>query len=83
VSSRASALLARTGLGVEDVWAGRGESSWLRSSLLPNGQPQERVLGLVHALLENGLELVPQLGSRMSPFEFDHQVVAAGSGAGA
>jgi hypothetical protein len=41
------------------------------------------VLGLVHALLENGLELVPQLGSRMSPFEFDHQVVAAGSGAGA
>jgi bacillithiol synthase len=77
VSSRARSLLARTGLGIEDVWAGQAESSWLRSCLLPDGQPQERVLGLVHALLESGLELVAHVGSEASPFELDHQVVAA------
>lgn len=76
VNSGAHSLLAGSGLGIEDVWAGRAESSSLRSCLLPDGQPQERVLGLVHALLESGLEFVAHVGSQVSPFEFDHQVVA-------
>ena len=70
-----SSLLARSGLGIEDVWAGRADSVPLRSCLLPEGQPQERVLGIVHALLESGLEFVADLDSQVSPFEFDHQVV--------
>ena len=35
------------------------------------------MLGLVHALLESGLELVADVASQVSPFEFDHQVVTA------
>lgn len=75
VNRSVSSLLARSGLGIEDVWAGRADSVPLRSCLLPEGQPQERVLGIVHALLESGLELVADLDSQVSPFEFDHQVV--------
>ena len=69
------ALLARSGLEIEDVWAGRADSVQLRACLLPEEQPQERVLGMANALLENGLEFVAHVESQMSPFEFDHQVV--------
>ena len=75
VNSRVLALLARDGLGIEDVWAGRTDSVRLRACLLPEGQPQERVLGMANALLENGLEFVAHVDSQMSLFEFDHQVV--------
>ena len=75
VNSRVLALLARDGLGIEDVWAGRTDSVQLRACLLPEGQPQERVLGMANALLENGLEFVAHVDSQMSLFEFDHQVV--------
>jgi len=45
------------------------------ASLLPDGQLQERVLGIIHALLVGGPGLVPALVSGLDLDQFDHQVL--------
>jgi bacillithiol synthase len=81
IDEKVASLLRASELCVEDVLAGAEAPAAAVASLLPDGQPQERVLGLVHALLVGGLELVPALVSGLALEEFGHQVLDVGAAA--
>lgn len=80
VNSRARSLLAESGLRVQDFWgeaAASNADGWLHSYLFPAGEPQERMLGIAHGLLDGGLELVPKILSGLELADFGHQVIEA------
>ena len=70
-----ASLLRASELSVEHVLSGAEAPAAAVASLLPDGQPQERLLGLVHALLRGGPELVGALVAGLELDEFDHQVL--------
>jgi bacillithiol synthase len=74
-----ASLLRASELSVEHVLAGAEAPAAAVASLLPDGQPQERLLGVVHALLLGGLGLVPALVSGLDLEELGHQVLHVGA----
>jgi bacillithiol biosynthesis cysteine-adding enzyme BshC len=81
------AALRSAGLGVDDVLRDVGAlgaeayaDDPLHASLVPLGQPQERVLGAASALLEHGLALIGELLAVARSDGFEHAVVSLGDG---
>jgi len=70
-----ASLLRASELRVEHVLTGGEAPAAAVASLLPDGQLQERVLGIIHALLVGGPGLVPALVSGLDLDQFDHQVL--------
>ena len=70
-----ASVLRASELRVEHVLTGGEAPAAAVASLLPDGQLQERVLGIIHALLVGGPRLVPALVSGLDVEQFDHQVL--------
>jgi hypothetical protein len=51
--------------------------AWLEAHLFPNGEPQERVLGIVQGLIDGGLDLVQTVIDSIELGTRDHQVFYA------
>jgi bacillithiol biosynthesis cysteine-adding enzyme BshC len=76
LNDRTRSLLDGDENRVEEVWKRGGLASpWLSRVLLPDGQPQERMLGILQGLLECGLDIVETVLTGLTLLEFDHQLL--------
>jgi uncharacterized protein YllA (UPF0747 family) len=59
------------------------EDRWLAAYLLPDQQPQERMLGIAQGLVEHGPDLAAVVLSELDLAVFDHQLLPLGARAAA